>query len=75
MGGIAAKLTPPLAAHGCEIPAYAGMVPGGTEGSGCILALLGGDWAARACCKILYGGVGGFHIIYMNYFLGGFYDG
>ena len=26
MGGIAALITPPLAAHDCEIPAYAGMV-------------------------------------------------
>ena len=26
MGGIAALVTPPLAAHDCEIPAYAGMV-------------------------------------------------
>ena len=31
MGGIAALITPPLAAHGCEIPAFAGMVCGGRE--------------------------------------------
>ena len=37
-GGIAALITPPLAAHGCEIPAYAGMVCGGTGVCGCILA-------------------------------------
>ena len=30
MGGIAALITPPLAAHGCEIPAFAGMVFRGT---------------------------------------------
>ena len=30
MGGIAALITPPLAAHNCEIPAYAGMVFRGT---------------------------------------------
>ena len=30
MGGIAALITPPLAAHDCEIPAFAGMVYLGT---------------------------------------------
>ena len=39
-GGNAALVTPPLAAFGCEIPAFAGMVCGCTEVCGCILALL-----------------------------------
>ena len=34
MGGIAALITPPLAAHDCEIPAFAGMVHGGTDNCG-----------------------------------------
>ena len=40
MGGIAALVTPPLAAHSCEIPAYAGMVYLGTGVCGRILVLL-----------------------------------
>ena len=41
MGGIAALITPPLAAHGCEIPAFAGMVCLGIMVCRRILAFLG----------------------------------
>ena len=40
MGGNAALITPPLAAHDCEIPAFAGMVYLGTGNCGRILAIL-----------------------------------
>ena len=40
MGGNAALITPPLAAHGCEIPAYAGMVFGGNGSVWAYLAIV-----------------------------------
>ena len=40
MGGIAALVTPPLAAHDCEIPAFAGMVFRGTGVCGEFLAIV-----------------------------------
>ena len=44
MGGIAALITPPLAAHESEIPAFAGMVCGEWES--------GADLAIFACTTL-----------------------
>ena len=49
MGGIAALITPPLAAHDCEIPAFAGMVYLCTGNCGRILAIMRATiWRGRA---------------------------
>ena len=56
MGGIAALITPPLAAHDCEIPAFAGMVFRGEWESGADFGIV--VCGGRECVWILAFGSG-----------------